>query len=542
MSFNQTANSRKSSDILISQDAVIFPARVRKIYLEIDTANNDWNKYGWIKFVKLEDRVGLTLPVEKLNDARPLYSHFQNFPLENEIVYIISFPSQDAQLSPLSKVNYYIDAINIWNHSHHSALPDTRPTVNKTNTSTYSGTEVGNPIKNPDNTTNKVNLGKYFTTAAKNLQPLLSFEGDRIYQGRNGNSIRFSSTQPKADNFWKNGDTQKPILIIANGDEAESSDKSWYPRVENIETDTVMILADGQVIDFNLPFIDFKSFNTTVTEANIIKPNTTPTNANQPGDINNIPETDPTPQTQPTPVQSQPTPEEEEQIPPQSEENIEEDVEFVNEERTAQTEETLKERQIKETEQGDVPDNNNKGRVESYITLNQLKNILGPSPRVRPESLLPEINKTLTIYNINTPLRITHFLAQVLHESGRFGWFTEFASGKAYEGRTDLGNTQPGDGVRFKGRGAIQITGRSNYTLITRDLGVNFVQSPDQLTQLQYAILSAGWFWNKRKLNRYADIDDIKAVTKRVNGGFNGLKERIAYYNKTKSVLNSGTA
>jgi predicted chitinase len=541
MGVNQTSNSKKSNDILLSQEASIFPARVRKIYLELDGENNDWNKYGWIRYIKLDDDVGLNKAAEELNEARPLYSHFQNFPLENEIVYIISFPSQNAQLSPLSKVNYYIDTISIWNHSHHGALPDTRLSVNKTNNSSYTNTEAGNPIKNPDSSNNKVDLGKYFATSAKNLQPLLSFEGDRIYQGRSGNSIRFSSTQPKAINFWNKGDSQKPILIIANGDETEQSDKSWYPRVEDPETDSLIILADGQTIDITLPFTDLKSFNVTISESNVVKPDTTPTNVNQPEDIETIPETDPQPQSQPTPVESQPTPTEEEETPPQSEENIEEDVEFVNEERTAQTEETLKERKIQETEAGDVPDDNNKDQVQTLLTLNQLKQILGPSPRKSPESILPEINKTLTIYNINTPLRITHFLAQVLHESGRFGWFTEFASGKAYEGRTDLGNTQPGDGVKYKGRGAIQITGRSNYSIVSKDLKVDFVNTPDLLTKIEYAILSAGWYWNKRKLNRYADIDDIKAVTKRVNGGFNGLQERIAYYNKAKTVLNSGT-
>jgi putative chitinase len=539
MGFNQTSNSSRPNEKLLSQEAKIFPARVRKIYLELEPDNNDWGKYGWIKFIKLDDTTGLNKDINTLNDARPLYSHFQNFPLENEIIYIVSFPSQNAQLSPLAEVNYYIDTISIWNHSHHSALPDTRPAVNRTNNTTYSDTSIGNPIKNPDTSNNKVDLGKYFTTSAKNLQPLLSFEGDRIYQGRNGNSIRFSSTQPKAVNFWNKGDEQKPILIIANGDEAQPSDKSWYPRVEDPEIDSLIILSDGQVIDVELPYTDLKSFSTVLSESNIVKPNTTPTNVNTPDDIDTIPTTDPTPESQPTPVQPQPA--ETEDIPPQTESSIEDDVEFIDEERTAQTEETLKERVVQETTTGDVPDNT-PGNTQQVLSLNQLKEILGPSPRKNPAILLPEINKTLTKYKINTPLRIAHFLAQVLHESGRFGWFTELATGKAYEGRADLGNTQPGDGTKYKGRGAIQITGRSNYTLLSSDLNAGFVDNPELLTTTEYAILSAGWFWNKRKLNRFADIDDIRAITKKVNGGYNGLQERVAYYNKAKKVLNSGTA
>jgi putative chitinase len=540
MGFNQTSNSKKSSDILLSQEVNIFPARVRKIYLELDNENADWSKYGWVRYVKLDDTVGLNTAPDQLNEARPLYSQFQNFPFENEIVYIISFPSQNAQLSPLSKVNYYIDTINIWNHPHHAALPDSRPTVVRTNNNTYTNTETGNPIKNPDTTINRVDLGRYFNTSAKNLQPLLSFEGDRIYQGRSGNSIRFSSTQEKANNFWNKGESQKPILIIANGDEAKQSDKSWHPRIEDLEQDSLIILADGQVIDFNLPYTDLKSFNITLSEADVKKPDTTSTNVNQPQDIESIPAIEPQPTTQPIPVEPQPTQTQPKSTQPQSEENIDEDIEFIDEERTAQTEEVIKERLIQDSEQGDVPDSN-PVQPQTILTLNQLKQILGNNPRKNPEVLLPEINKTLTKYNINTPLRITHFLAQVLHESGRFAWFTEFASGKAYEGRTDLGNTQPGDGTKFKGRGAIQITGRSNYNIISKNLEINFTDNPDLLTKTEYAILSAGWYWNKRKLNKYADIDDIRGITKRVNGGFNGLQERTAYYNKIKSVLSSGT-
>jgi putative chitinase len=160
------------------------------------------------------------------------------------------------------------------------------------------------------------------------------------------------------------------------------------------------------------------------------------------------------------------------------------------------------------------------------------------------------INDTCDKYKIDTPIRQLCFLSQVGHESGGLYYTEELASGKAYEGRADLGNTQPGDGVRFKGRGLIQITGRSNYKSLGTKLGIDLISNPTLLggknvtlctpEQLQYAAFSAGWFWNSRNLNTYADqinldkpIDDgtnltqFKMITKRINGGYNGLADRI---------------
>lgn len=127
------------------------------------------------------------------------------------------------------------------------------------------------------------------------------------------------------------------------------------------------------------------------------------------------------------------------------------------------------------------------------------------------------------------PARETHFLAQVAHESGAFHYTRELASGEAYEGRKDLGNTDIGDGVRYKGRGLIQITGRANYQACGDALGVDLISEPEQLEQPLLACRSAGWFWHSRNLNQLADRGDIKAITKKINGGFNGLPDRIAY-------------
>lgn len=154
---------------------------------------------------------------------------------------------------------------------------------------------------------------------------------------------------------------------------------------------------------------------------------------------------------------------------------------------------------------------------------------------------LYEKYKTLFEKNgLTTPLRIAHFMAQINHESGGFIYLTELGNKSyftKYDGRIDLGNTKPGDGYKFRGRGYIQITGRANYTEISKDLGIDFLNNPDLLSQEANAMLSALWFWNKRKLNQYADLDDVKTVTRKINGGFNGLDHRKELLVKYKKEL-----
>jgi putative chitinase len=145
--------------------------------------------------------------------------------------------------------------------------------------------------------------------------------------------------------------------------------------------------------------------------------------------------------------------------------------------------------------------------------------------------------RCIQIANLTTPLRQEHFLAQLAHESAGFKTTTEYASGKAYEGRKDLGNTQKGDGVRFKGRGLIQITGRANYNTMSKALGQDFVKEPELAAEFPYAALTAALYWKNHNLNRYADRDDIRGVTKVINGGYNGLADRTAYLAKAKAAV-----
>lgn len=147
--------------------------------------------------------------------------------------------------------------------------------------------------------------------------------------------------------------------------------------------------------------------------------------------------------------------------------------------------------------------------------------------KANADKFLEAINSTLKNYSINSCERKLHFLAQVRHESGEFVYQEEIASGSAYEGRKDLGNTETGDGVKFKGRGLIQITGRKNYTSYGTYKSEDFTTSPKnkKLGELPYCVDSAGWYWSKNlsiDLNDYADKDDIIYITYRINGGFNG--------------------
>jgi putative chitinase len=141
-------------------------------------------------------------------------------------------------------------------------------------------------------------------------------------------------------------------------------------------------------------------------------------------------------------------------------------------------------------------------------------------------------------YDIFRPLRLAHWLAQVGHESGELRYVEELASGRAYEGRKDLGNTQPGDGVRFKGRGLIQLTGRHNYTKYTKAIGQEL--EPQQLAELPWCVDSAGWFWTQgsgMNLNDLADRDNALVITRRINGGLNGLSHRMDLLKRTKKAI-----
>ena len=131
------------------------------------------------------------------------------------------------------------------------------------------------------------------------------------------------------------------------------------------------------------------------------------------------------------------------------------------------------------------------------LTNEDLKAMLPLSSKANRQKYIDWLNYYMSVYKINTDERIAAFIANIGVESGNLIYNKEIASGAAYEGRKDLGNIQKGDGKRFKGRGLIQITGRHNYTLISEEVGEDFISNPELLETPKYAVLSACWYFKK---------------------------------------------
>jgi len=170
------------------------------------------------------------------------------------------------------------------------------------------------------------------------------------------------------------------------------------------------------------------------------------------------------------------------------------------------------------------------------LKLEQLHKLF-PYSRHKVEAYFPFLSAAMNQYEINTKPRIAAFLAQIGHESQGFRYSKEIASGAAYEGRLDLGNAQPGDGKKYKGRGLIQITGRDNYAKCSKALDVDFIEHPTLLEAPEYAAKSAAWFWYSHGLNDLADQNKHLKITKIINGGKAGLFERMKILKKAQEVL-----
>ena len=171
------------------------------------------------------------------------------------------------------------------------------------------------------------------------------------------------------------------------------------------------------------------------------------------------------------------------------------------------------------------------------ITYQQLQFIYPASTSKNRLKYLPYFNEYLPDYEITTPDRLRAYFAQIGHESCSLLYAEEIASGEAYEGRKDLGNIYEGDGVKFKGRGLIQLTGRNNYELISKTYHVDFISRPEFLASPEWAVKSSLWFWEYNELNEFADSGDFELLTRKINGGLNGLKERLQYYERCKQCF-----
>ncbi|MBI6603629.1 MULTISPECIES: glycoside hydrolase family 19 protein [Pseudomonas] len=174
------------------------------------------------------------------------------------------------------------------------------------------------------------------------------------------------------------------------------------------------------------------------------------------------------------------------------------------------------------------------------ITEQQLLQIL-PNAGRQAGVFVPALNTAMSRYGIVGTARVAAFIAQVGHESGQLRYVREIwgptAQQAGYEGRSDLGNTVKGDGSRYRGRGLIQVTGRSNYAACGEALGLDLINKPELLELPQNASMSAAWFWSTRGLNTLADQGEFVKITRRINGGVNGLADRQALYEKALKVL-----
>lgn len=171
------------------------------------------------------------------------------------------------------------------------------------------------------------------------------------------------------------------------------------------------------------------------------------------------------------------------------------------------------------------------------LTLNQLENIAPYVHYKRLELILPNLNTTLKKYNINTDLRIAHFLAQVITESNHFRYIQEMGTGEDYEGSLELGNVERGDGRRYIGRGYIKLIGRRYYTQYKNESNIDVVLYPHYVTTPKVAADVSGWVWNHRRLNLLADMDDLPGITKVLTGSYTHLREREDVLFRAKKQL-----
>lgn len=205
----------------------------------------------------------------------------------------------------------------------------------------------------------------------------------------------------------------------------------------------------------------------------------------------------------------------------------------------------------------------------SVLVARQLAEMMPDAREELVACYLDGINLCLSRFEINTPLRLAHFIAQIGHESGSlryvaenlnysakalravFGKYfptddlaecyarqPERIAARVYAGRMGNGDEASADGWKYRGRGLIQLTGKDNYQALSHSLGRDLVVTPDMVAdEPELAVAAAGWYWDVRQLNSYADQDDLRQITRRVNGGYHGLDDRQARLSKAKQVL-----
>ena len=261
-------SSKQGNDFLTnlaqSSNNIITIARVTNIILDKSdpiyfTLNGEWNGLGVIQYKTIDKRVQIN------GFAKPIDSNTKKYPLINELVYIIVAPNTDLGNNPYSINAYYISTINLWNHPHHNGYPinpnELPPEQSKDYTQTTAGSVRRIGGKDKEDQSTEIFLGKTFKERS-NIHPLLPFEGDTIFEGRWGNSIRLGSTVKTTPNNWSsNGNDGDPITIIRNG-QGTQTEEGWIPIVENINNDNSSVyLTSTQNVPLKVSSTSYTSYN-----------------------------------------------------------------------------------------------------------------------------------------------------------------------------------------------------------------------------------------------------------------------------------------
>jgi hypothetical protein len=256
---NPNNNNGFNVQTAINQANLINAVRVISIVLDESHPRfvelGEWNALGTIEY---EDVIN-PLPSPNPPTAKPLSGNTKNLPLVNEIVYLISLPDTSIEVISSNSIQYYIDIVSLWNHPHHNAFPTSPNLLPPTQQKDYVQTTGGNVRRVTDQST-EIFLGKTFKERS-NIHPLLPFEGDILYEGRWGNSIRVGSTVPNTPNNWSTtGQSGDPIVIIRNGQGIQTQE-GWIPTIEDINNDESSIyFTSTQKIPLRASSINYFSY------------------------------------------------------------------------------------------------------------------------------------------------------------------------------------------------------------------------------------------------------------------------------------------
>jgi len=255
------------SDLNDKINNIIFVGRVTNIILDdsnpLFSQLGEWNSIGFINYEIINSSTSNFNSNISSNIAKPIDTNIKKYPLINEFVYIILAPNASFGENINDPINinaYYINSISLWNHPHHNAFPNNPSALPPSQRKDYEQTEAGSVRRVTDNST-EIFLGKTFIERA-NIHPLLPFEGDIIYEGRWGNSIRLGSTVKNSSNNWSSiGQNGNPITIIRNG-QGQQTDMGWIPTTENINNDNSSIyLTENQRIPLEASSTSYISYN-----------------------------------------------------------------------------------------------------------------------------------------------------------------------------------------------------------------------------------------------------------------------------------------